>query len=110
MDRYPYPFIEMNPQDMAELNLKAGDLVEVYNDNGSTQAMAYPTPTGEAEADLHAVRLPDRRAGQRRLGRRERVHHPELQADLGATSARSPTRPKRVRGVSFKEKEYTRLA
>ena len=33
----------MNPQDMAELNLKAGDLVEVYNDNGSTQAMAYPT-------------------------------------------------------------------
>ena len=33
----------MNPQDMAELNLKPGDLVEVYNDNGSTQAMAYPT-------------------------------------------------------------------
>ncbi len=25
--------------------LSAGDLVEVYNDNGATQAMAYPTPT-----------------------------------------------------------------
>ncbi|ALA19095.1 MULTISPECIES: arsenate reductase (azurin) large subunit [unclassified Chelatococcus] len=45
MDRWPYPFIEMNPDDMAELTLKEGDLVEVYNDNGSTQAMAYPTPT-----------------------------------------------------------------
>jgi arsenite oxidase large subunit len=43
MDRWPYPFIEMNPQDMAELNVKAGDLVEVYNDNGSTQAIVYPT-------------------------------------------------------------------
>lgn len=47
MDRWPYPFIEMNPQDMAELHVKQGDLVEVYNDNGSTQAMAYPTPSAK---------------------------------------------------------------
>ncbi|WP_029585448.1 arsenate reductase (azurin) large subunit [Bradyrhizobium sp. URHD0069] len=47
MDRWPYPFIEMNPQDMTELSVKAGDLVEVYNDNGSTQAVAYPTPTAK---------------------------------------------------------------
>ena len=46
-DRWPYPFIQLNPQDMAELNVKAGDLVEIYNDNGSTQAMAYPTPTAK---------------------------------------------------------------
>ncbi len=45
MDRFPYPFIEMNPQDMAELNLKAGDLVDIYNDNGSTQAVSYPRST-----------------------------------------------------------------
>lgn len=45
MDRWPLPFIDMNPDDMAELSLKNGDLVEVYNDNGSTQAMVYPTPT-----------------------------------------------------------------
>jgi arsenite oxidase large subunit len=37
----------MNPQDMAEIKVKAGDLVEVYNDNGSTQAMVYPTPTAK---------------------------------------------------------------
>jgi arsenite oxidase large subunit len=43
MDRMPFPLIQMNPQDMAELKVKAGDLVEIYNDNGSTQAMVYPT-------------------------------------------------------------------
>ena len=47
MDRMPYPLIQMNPADMAELKLKQGDLVEVYNDNGSTQAMVYPTPTAK---------------------------------------------------------------
>ena len=45
MDRWPYPFIEMNPEDMSEAGVKEGDLVEVYNDAGATQAMAYPTPT-----------------------------------------------------------------
>lgn len=47
MGRWPLPFIDMNPDDMVELKLAAGDLVEVYNDNGSTQAMAYPTPTAK---------------------------------------------------------------
>jgi arsenite oxidase large subunit len=45
MDRFPLPYIQINPADMTELSLKAGDLVEVYNDNGSTQAMAWPTDT-----------------------------------------------------------------
>ena len=44
-DRWPYPFIQMNPEDMKDLGLSAGDLVEVYNENGATQAMAYPTST-----------------------------------------------------------------
>jgi arsenite oxidase large subunit len=30
---------------MKGLGLLAGDLVEIHNDNGATQAMAYPTPT-----------------------------------------------------------------
>jgi arsenite oxidase large subunit len=46
-DRTPYPFIQMNPKDMGDLKLKPGDLVEVYNDNGSTQAMVYPTATAK---------------------------------------------------------------
>jgi arsenite oxidase large subunit len=45
--RWPLPFIEINPDDMTDLTLKEGDLVEVYNDNGSTQAMVYPTPTAK---------------------------------------------------------------
>jgi Molydopterin dinucleotide binding domain len=36
MDRWPYPFLQMNPDDMAELKFNPGDLVEIYNDNGST--------------------------------------------------------------------------
>jgi arsenite oxidase large subunit len=44
-DRYPTSYIEINPEDMAELGVKAGDLVEVFNDVGATQALAYPTPT-----------------------------------------------------------------
>ena len=47
MDRMPFPFIEMSPDDMAELKVGPGDIVEVYNDDGSTQAMAYPTPSAK---------------------------------------------------------------
>jgi arsenite oxidase large subunit len=47
MDRFPYPFIQMNQQDMQELGVKQGELVEVYNDNGSTQAIVYPTSTAK---------------------------------------------------------------
>ena len=32
---------------MAELKLNAGDLVEVFNDVGATQAMVYPEPTAK---------------------------------------------------------------
>jgi arsenite oxidase large subunit len=46
-DRFPYPYLQINPEDMAELNLKQGDLVEVYNDVGATQAMVYPTATAK---------------------------------------------------------------
>jgi arsenite oxidase large subunit len=41
-ERFPAPPIEMNPGDMKAMGVKAGDLVEVYNNVGSTQAMAYP--------------------------------------------------------------------
>jgi arsenite oxidase large subunit len=44
-DRLPFAYIQMNPDDMAELKLKAGDLAEISNDSGSTQAMVWPTDT-----------------------------------------------------------------
>jgi arsenite oxidase large subunit len=42
VDRWPFPFIQIHPDDMKELDVTPGDLVEVYNDNGSTQAMVQP--------------------------------------------------------------------
>ncbi len=44
-DRFPLPYLQMHPEDMAQVGLQQGDLAEVYNDNGSTQAMVWPTPT-----------------------------------------------------------------
>ncbi|NKE43448.1 arsenate reductase (azurin) large subunit [Roseomonas frigidaquae] len=41
-DRFPYPYIEMNPADMQEMGLNPGDLVEIFNGNGATQAVAWP--------------------------------------------------------------------
>ena len=58
MDRWPYPFIQMNPDDMKDLGLSAGDLVEVYNDNGATQAMAYPTPTARRKQTFMLFAFP----------------------------------------------------
>lgn len=42
-ERYPVPMLEMHPDDAAELGISPGDLVEVANDVGKVQAMAYPT-------------------------------------------------------------------
>jgi arsenite oxidase large subunit len=44
----------MNPQDMAELRVNAGDLVEIYDDNGPIQAIVFPTPTARCK---HAFML-----------------------------------------------------
>lgn len=45
MDRWSVPFLQINPEDAAELGVVNGDLVEVYNANGATQAMVYLEPT-----------------------------------------------------------------
>jgi arsenite oxidase large subunit len=44
-ERFPMAIIELNPQDAADLKVKSGDVVEVFNDHGSTFAMAYLEPT-----------------------------------------------------------------
>jgi arsenite oxidase large subunit len=41
-DRYPMAYIEVNPDDLKSIGAEAGDVVEVWNDYGSTYAMAYP--------------------------------------------------------------------
>ena len=94
MDRWPYPFIEMNPDDMAGLGVKEGDLVEVYNDNGATQAMVYPTPTARPGQTFMLFAYPSGVQGNVVSAGRQRVRHPELQADLGE----HPQARRRARG------------
>jgi len=43
-ERYPMAPIEINPKDARKLGIESGDVVEVYNDYGSTFAMAYLEP------------------------------------------------------------------
>jgi len=45
MDRWSVPYIQINPEDAAELGVGNGDLVEIYNTDGATQAMVYLEPT-----------------------------------------------------------------
>lgn len=45
MDRWSLPFIQINPDDAGDLGVQNGDMVEVYNDVGATQAMVYIEPT-----------------------------------------------------------------
>lgn len=40
--RVPMALLEINPDDAKALGISAGDVIEVYNDYGSTYAMAYP--------------------------------------------------------------------
>lgn len=45
--RYPMAYIELSPLDCQTLNVAAGDVVEVFNDFGSTYAMAYPVDSAK---------------------------------------------------------------
>ena len=83
MDRMPYPLIQMNPQDMADIKVNAGDLVEVYNDNGSTQAMVYPTTTARRKETFMLFANPNGVQGNVVSAGVNELDHPELQTDLG---------------------------
>jgi arsenite oxidase large subunit len=40
-DRFPIPYLEMHAEDAKSLGIASGELVELYNDVGTVQAMAY---------------------------------------------------------------------
>ncbi|MDQ2081659.1 arsenate reductase (azurin) large subunit [Xanthobacteraceae bacterium Astr-EGSB] len=105
MDRWPYPFIEMNPQDMAEIGLKNGDLVEVYNDNGSTQAMAYPTPTAKRKQAFMLFAYPTGVQGNVVSAGVNEFVIPNYKQTWG-NIRKIADAPEGVRHLSFKSKEY----
>ena len=83
MDRWPYPYLEMHAEDMAELGRRGRRPGRGLQRRGLDPGDGAAERGRAPEGDVHAVRLPDRRAGQRRQCRRERARHPELQANLG---------------------------
>jgi arsenite oxidase large subunit len=107
MDRWPYPYIEMNPEDMASLSVNEGDLVEVYNDDGSTQAMVYPTPTARRGETFMLFGFPTGVQGNVING--EGVNElviPNYKQTWGNIRKISDA-PQSVKHLTFKSKEYT---
>lgn len=104
-DRFPYPFLEINPEDMKELGLEEGDLVEVYNDVGATQAMAYPTPTARRGETFMLFGAPNGTQGNViNAGVNELVlpNYKQTWANIRKIS----DAPASVAHLSFKSKEY----
>jgi arsenite oxidase large subunit len=105
MDRFPYPFIQMSPPDMAELGLKAGDLVEVYNDNGSTQAIVYPTPTAKPKQTFMLFANPNGVQGNVVSPGVNELIIPNYKQTWAAIRKLSDA-PAGVQQLSFKSQEY----
>ncbi len=43
-NRFPMAFVEMNPKDAKELEISSGDIIELFNDYGAVNGMAYIEP------------------------------------------------------------------
>lgn len=105
-DRYPYPFLEINPADMTELGLKAGDLVEVYNDVGATQAMVYPTDTARRKETFMLFGAPSGTQGNVINSGVNELVLPNYKQTWGNIRKISEA-PESVQHISFKSKEYS---
>ncbi|NKM86536.1 arsenate reductase (azurin) large subunit [Rhizobium laguerreae] len=105
MDRWPYPFIEMNPDDMAEAGVKQGDLVEVYNDAGATQAMVYPTPTARRGETFMLFGYPTGVQGNVVNAGTNDLIIPNYKQTWGDIRKIADA-PKAVQHLTFKPKEY----
>ena len=110
MNRWPYPFIEMHPDDMAEIGVREGDLVEVHNASGATQAMVYPTDTARPGETFMLFGYPRGVMGN--------VTNPEGVNELvipnykqtWADIRKLADAPEAVRHLSFKSRHYARDA
>jgi len=105
MDRLPYPFIEMHPRDMGDLGLNEGDLVEVFNDAGSTQAMVLPTATARPGETFMLFAYPTGVQGNVvNAGTNELVipNYKQTWADIRKLA----DAPSAVAHLSFKSREY----
>ncbi len=105
MDRWPYPFIQMNPADMDELGVKEGDLVEIYNNNGYTQAMVYPTPTAKPKETFMLFAYPTGVQGNVVSKGVNELIIPNYKQTWG-NIRKIADAPEGVRHLTFKSQEY----
>ncbi len=106
MDRFPYPFIQMNPQDMTELGVKQGDLVEVYNDNGSTQAIVYPVASAKRKQTFMLFAYPTGVQGNVVSPGVNEFIIPNYKQTWGGIRKIADA-PEAVRHLTFKSEEYS---
>jgi arsenite oxidase large subunit len=105
VDRWPYPFIEMNPGDMSELGVGEGDLVEVYNENGSTQAIVYPTETAKPKQTFMLFAYPSGVQGNVVSAGVNEFIIPNYKQTWG-NIRKIASAPGNVKHLSFKSQEY----
>jgi arsenite oxidase large subunit len=91
---------------MAELNVKAGDLVEVYNDNGSTQAVVYPNSTAKRRQTFMLFGYPTGVQGNVVSPGVNEFIIPNYKQTWGAIRKIADA-PEAVRHLTFKSEEYT---
>ena len=106
MDHWPYPFIEMSPDDMKELSIGNGDLVEIYNESGSTQAIVYPTPTARKGETFMLFGYPTGAVGNViNAGTNELIlpNYKQTWANIRKIS----DAPENVKHLSFKSNQYS---
>lgn len=105
MDRWPYPYIQIHPEDMAELDVKAGDLVEVWNDAGSTQAMVQPTATARRKETFMLFAYPSGVQGNVVNAGVNEFIIPNYKQTWG-NIRKIAAAPEAVKGLTFKAWEY----
>ncbi len=106
MDRMPYPLVQLNPADMADLKVKQGDLVEIYNENGSTQAMVYPTTTAKRKQAFMLFANPNGVQGNVVSPGVNELIIPNYKQTWGAIRKLADA-PAGVEHLSFKSLDYT---
>ena len=105
MDRWPYPYLQVHPDDMAELDVKAGDLVEIWNDAGSTQAMVQPTPTAKRKETFMLFAYPSGVQGNVVNAGVNELVIPNYKQTWG-NIRKIADAPGAVQGLTFKSWEY----
>jgi arsenite oxidase large subunit len=105
MDRWPFPYLQIHPDDMAELGVVAGDLVEVWNDAGSTQGMVQPEPTAKRKETFMLFAYPSGVQGNVVNAGVNEFIIPNYKQTWG-NIRKIAAAPEAVEGLTFKSWEY----